>query len=65
MELLLSQFQGGMVQTTLCKRSGRDLRLPQITNSHFTVSTERFYKNGWRKTCFLLFIGLVVLLLTI
>ena len=62
MELLLSQFQGGMVQTTLCKRSGRDLRLPQITNSHFTVSTERFYKNGWRKTCFL---GLVVLLLTI
>ena len=52
MELLLSQFQGGMVQTTLCKRSGRDLRLPQITNSQFTVSTERFYKNGWRKLVF-------------
>ena len=52
MELLLSQFQGGMVQTTLCKRSGRDLRLPQITNSQFTVSAERFYKNGWRKLVF-------------
>ena len=52
MELLLSQFQGGMVQTTLCKRSGRDLRLPQITNSHFTVSTERFLQERLEKNLF-------------